>query len=101
MLSTKSERPLARRIEQMCPEGPVYSFSKMSYYGVNYYLGDRMRHIEQEPPQDEALLLVSDKEEAAMQEALTGDYSMEKLFRTDRRSCDMRSTINLYRITKK
>ena len=101
VLSTKSERPLARRIEQMCPEGPVYSFSKMSYYGVNYYLGDRMRHIEQEPPQDEALLLVSDKEEAAMQEALTGDYSMEKLFRTDRRSCDMRSPINLYRITKK
>ena len=64
-------------------------------------MGARLRHIEQEPPQDEALLLVSDKEEAAMQEALTGDYSMEKLFRTDRRSCDMRSPINLYRITKK
>lgn len=101
VLSTKSERPLARLLEQMQPEGPVYSFSKMSYYGVNYYLGDRMRHIESARPQGQGLLLVSDKEEEAMLESLSADYELEEVYHTETRSCDMRSPINIYKFQRR
>lgn len=101
VLSTKSERPLARQIEQMQPTGAIYSFSKMSYYGVNYYLGDRMRHIEQVRPEGEGLLLVSDKEEAAMLESLSPCYELQKVHHTATRSCDMRSPINIYKFQRR
>ena len=46
------------------PEGMVYSYSKMSFYGVNFYLKDRMRHIEKErPSRGEGYLLVPVKED--------------------------------------
>ena len=46
----KSDKHLAERVNTYVPEGVVYSYSKMSFYGVNFYLKDRMRHIEKERP---------------------------------------------------
>ena len=50
VLAVKSDKHLAERINMYVPEGMVYSYSKMSFYGVNFYLKDRMRHIEKERP---------------------------------------------------
>lgn len=50
VLAVKSDKHLAERVNTYVPEGVVYSYSKMSFYGVNFYLKDRMRHIEKERP---------------------------------------------------
>ena len=99
VLSVKSDKHLADRILQYVPQGPVYSYAVMSFYCTNYYLNDRMRHIEKEDPA-EGYLIVAEKEEEEMHAALAGRYRLEKVFRTERRSCDMRDEICLYRFTR-
>lgn len=100
VLAEKSDKQLAERVNAYVPEGVVYSYSKMSFYGVNFYLKDRMRHIEQERPSArEGYLLLPEKEEEDMLGELGQTYHLEKIFRTDRRSCDMRDEICLYRFT--
>lgn len=98
MLAVKSDKHLAERVNTYVPEGVVYSYSKMSFYGVNFYLKDRMRHIEKErPSSEEGYLLVPVKEEENMLGELEQTYHLEKIFRTDRRSCDMRNEICMYK----
>ena len=102
VLAVKSDRHLAERVNAYVPEGLVYSYSKMSFYGVNFYLNDRMRHIEKEcPAGGEGYLLVPAKEEESMLEELGQTYHLEKIFRTDRRSCDMRNEICMYKFKTK
>lgn len=98
VLAVKSDKHLAERVNAYVPEGCVYSYSKMSFYGVNFYLNDRMRHIEKERPvTGEGYLLVPEKEEEEMLAELSQTYRLEKIFRTDKRSCDMRDEICMYR----
>ena len=102
VLAVKSDKHLAERVNAYVPEGLVYSYSKMSFYGVNFYLNDRMRHIEKERPAGgEGYLLVPAKEEESMLEELGQTYHLEKIFRTDRRSCDMRNEICMYKFKAK
>lgn len=101
VLAVKSDKHLAERVNTYVPEGSVYSYSKMSFYGVNFYLNDRMRHIEKERPSTgEGYLLVPEKDEEAMLNELNGTYNLEKVFRTDRRSCDMRDEICMYKFSE-
>ena len=98
VLAVKSDKHLAERVNAYVPEGVVYSYSKMSFYGVNFYLNDRMRHIEKEhPASGEGYLLVPVKEEENMLKELEQAYNLEKIFRTDRRSCDIRNEICMYK----
>ncbi len=97
VLNVKSDKQLAEQVKTYVPEGKVYSFSQMSFYNANFYLGDRMRHIEKERPADGGYLLVSEREEEQMFKELGVTYRFEKIFRTDKRSCDMRSPVSLYR----
>lgn len=101
VLAVKSDKHLAERVDTYVPEGSIYSYSNMSFYGVNFYLNDRMRHIEKErPATGEGYLLVPEKEEEAMLNELGGTYHLEKVFRTDRRSCDMRDEICMYKFSE-
>ena len=72
----------------------------MSFYCANYYLNDRMRHIEKEKPAGEGYLLVPERLEEEMLEELGKAYQLEKVFRTERRSCDIRDEICLYKFRK-
>lgn len=96
VLSVKSDKYLAEQVSTYVPEGPVYSYSSMSFYGVNYYLHDRMRHIKQEQPAG-GYLLVPEKQEEEMLRELGETYQFEKVFRTEKRSCDMRDEICMYK----
>lgn len=79
VLAVKSDKHLAERVNAYVPEGLVYSYSKMSFYGVNFYLNDRMRHIEKERPAGgEGYLLVPAKEEESMLEELGQTYHLER-----------------------
>ena len=79
VLAVKSDKHLAERVNTYVPEGVVYSYSKMSFYGVNFYLKDRMRHIEKERPSSgEGYLLVPVKEEENMLGTAGTDVSSGK-----------------------
>lgn len=99
VLSVKSDKQLAEQVKTMIPEGPVYSYSSMSFYCTNFYLGDRMRHIEVEQPA-EGYLLVPEKDEQKMLEELSKTYQLEKVFRTEKRSCDMRDEVCMYQFKR-
>ena len=101
VLSAKSDRYLAERVEKYVPEGPVYSFTTTNFYSVNYYLGDRMRHIVKERPEGKGWLLVPEKNEQAMREAIGQDYRLEKVFHTMGRSCDQRCPVIFYKFERK
>lgn len=102
VLSVKSDKHLAERVNAYQPEGVVYSYAKLYFYGVNFYLKDRMRHIEKEQPESgEGYLLVAEKEEEEMLKALETTYRLERLFRTDRRSCDQRDEVCFYKFELK
>lgn len=99
VLAVKSDKHLAAQVESLVPEGPVYSYEEYSFYGVNFYLGDRMRHIVKETP-EAGYLLVPEKLEEKMLDALGETYRLEKVLRTERRSCDMRSPVCIYTFKK-
>ena len=99
VLSVKSDKHLAEQVKTLIPEGPVYSYSSMSFYCTNFYLDDRMRHIEVEQPA-EGYLLVPEKDEQKMLEELSKTYQLEKVFRTKKRSCDMRNEICMYQFKR-
>lgn len=99
VLSVKSDKHLAEQVKTLIPEGPVYSYSSMSFYCTNFYLDDRMRHIEVEQPA-EGYLLVPEKDEQKMLEELSKTYQLEKVFRTEKRSCDMRNEICMYQFKR-
>lgn len=99
VLPVKSDKYLAEQVKTTVPEGPVYSYSSMSFYCTNFYLDDRMRHIEVEQPA-EGYLLVPEKEEQKMLDELSKTYQLEKVFRTDKRSCDMRDEVCMYKFKR-
>lgn len=99
VLSVKSDKYLAEQVKATIPEGPIYSYSSMSFYCTNFYLDDRMRHIEVEQPA-EGYLLVPEKEEQRMLDELGKTYQLEKMFRTEKRSCDMRDEVCMYKFKR-
>lgn len=99
VLSVKSDKHLAEQVKTLIPEGPVYSYSSMSFYCTNYYLDDRMRHMKVEQPA-EGYLLVPEKEEQRMLDELSKTYQLDKVFRTEKRSCDMRDEVCMYKFKR-
>lgn len=99
VLAVKSDKHLAEQVNKYVPEGAVYSFSEKSFYCANYYLNDRMRHIEVEQPA-EGYLLVPEQEEEKMLRELGETYQLEKVFRTEKRSCDMRDEVCMYKFKR-
>ena len=97
VLAVKSDKNLADRVNVYIPQGAVYSYSVMSFYCANYYLNDRMRHFEKENPTGEGYVLVPEKQEEEMLEVLGATYHLEKVFRTERRSCDLRDEVCFYK----
>ena len=56
-----------------------------------------MRHFEKENPTGEGYVLVPEKQEEEMLEVLGATYHLEKVFRTERRSCDLRDEVCFYK----
>lgn len=103
VLAVKSDKALAERLDALIPEGPIYSCSRINFYGVNYYLGDRMRYLSKAVPEvSEGYALVAEpQKEEALGLLEEHQYRVEEVFYTDKRSCDTRSKVILYRFSKK
>ena len=94
VLSTKSDKKIAQRLINLQPEGAIYSYG-LYFYSINYYLGDRLRHIEREKPA-KGYLIVPVFEEEKMLTELSKRYEMKPVFQTSYRSCDARAQVVCY-----
>jgi len=103
VLAVKSDKALAERLDALIPEGLIYSCSHINFYGVNYYLGDRMRYLSKAVPEvSEGYALVAEpQKEEALGLLEEHQYRVEEVFYTDKRSCDTRSKVILFRFSKK
>ncbi len=96
VLSTKSDKKIAQRLTDLQPEGAIYSYG-LYFYSINYYLGDRLRHIEREAPAGgSGFLIVPLFEEEKMVAELSGRYTLKPVFQTSYRSCDARAQVACY-----
>ncbi|MDR0976498.1 MAG: glycosyltransferase family 39 protein [Prevotellaceae bacterium] len=101
VLGVKSDIHIARRIGQTVPQGPVYTYEHASFYCINFYLHDRMRHFTVEKPAGEGYVALPARDHEKFLKEVGRDYILTELFRTDRRSCDLRDVIYLYRFHRK
>jgi 4-amino-4-deoxy-L-arabinose transferase-like glycosyltransferase len=103
VLATKSDKELAARVDTYQPTGFIYSYEQrlINFYCVNFYLNDRMRHIMAVMPVGEGYVLVAKKTRDEMFEKLANDYTFEEVFLTEKRSCDLRDNIYLYKFKRK
>lgn len=100
VLAVKSDKNLAGQIREVVPQGTVYSYDDMSFYCANYYMNDQMRHFEKELP-SEGFVVSSEKMNKRLLEEFSDTYEFEEVFLTQKRSCDLRARIYMYKFKKK
>lgn len=105
VLNVKSDRPQARLIEAVEPEGRIYSFrtdvtegNPMHPFTLNFYLGDRVVPFEAFIPQTGCLIVGNDEIEAFR--ARYPEYAVQLVCDFDHRSCDDHKMLRLYRFRR-
>ena len=101
VLAVKSDKHILNQIREYVPQGTVYSYDGMSFYGINFYMGDQMRHFETELPSGEGYVISSEKENKQLLENFSNQYEFEEIFLTQKRSCDLRAKVYMYKFKKK
>lgn len=101
VLAVKSDKHLAARLNELEPTAKVYSYQDwVKFYGVNYYLGDRVRIFEKEEPSEGYVLVVQKTQDEFLRENQDA-YQLQEVYRTPLRSCDMRDKVIVYKFSKK
>ncbi len=101
VLAVKSDKHLATRLNELEPQENVYSYNEgVKFYGVNYYLGDRVRIFGLSQP-SEGYVMVIDKLQEEFLQNNKEVYQLEEVYRTPLRSCDMRDKVIVYKFKKK
>ena len=101
ILAVKSDRHLAVRLNELEPEGMVYSYADwVKFYGINYYLGDRVRIFDKLNPAQGYVLVTDELQEQFLQDT-EDTYRVEEVYRTPLRSCDLRRKVIVYKFSKK
>ncbi len=103
VLNAKSDITLARKLEELAPEGKIYQFldiEMLRYYTANFYLGDRMRMFDQELPH-EGYVVVSEKDMESFTNRYGDHYDMELLYTSPQKSCDRRDIASIYHFTER
>ncbi len=104
ILNTKSDKRIAVALNEMEPEGNLYAYTKgynARFYGVNYYLNDRLKSIDTAPADKPGYMIITvDDGKTYLPENVDKyDFYLLKHFRT--RSCDMRREVILLKFVPK
>lgn len=101
VLAVKSDKPLAARLNELEPQGTVYSYGEnVKFYGMNYYLGDRVRIFNLFQPDVGYVLVIDSRQEEFLREN-KDIYRVEEVYRTPLRSGEMRQKVTVYKFNKK
>ena len=103
VLNTKSDKYVAEKIEEIVPEGTVYSYraefyaaNRMHPFTINFYMNDRVIPIDKAPtaPSEGYLIVSGNSMEKFVQEF--PQYQTQMIFKTEKRSCDDRQPVCFY-----
>ncbi len=102
ILNAKSDKPIAEAIQEKVPEGNIYGYissDMMRFFTINFYLGNRVLQFEIEKPKNGYLLIgAHDYEPFAQRHS---DYQFEEVYRSEKKSCDTKAPVFMYRFEKK
>ena len=105
VLRVKSDRPVARRIEALVPEGRLYSYrtdqvegNRMHPFTINFYLGDRVVPFDAFHPAEGWLIAGNDDIDTFLR--THAGYTAELDYDSGHKSCDDRKVVRLYRIRR-
>ena len=99
ILNTKSDKELAAKVQELVPEGSIYSYGPY-FYSVNFYNGDRMMLFDQKLPEN-GILLTGSRELEELQKNYGQQYDFEEIYVSPSRSCDTRDVVHIFRFVKK
>ncbi len=107
VLNVKSNKFVAERINELEPEGMVYSYitltspnNRMHPFSINFYLGNRVIPFIDFAP-TEGLLILGEREYDGFMENYGSTYTLEEVYNPHHKSCDERDMIHVYRFSKK
>lgn len=104
ILNTKSDKNIAIKIKEIAPNGNIYSYvgvDMLRFYTINFYHNDRISLFEKESPTEGFLLVGKRDFEEKFLPKYEAQYTFEEVYKSDRRGCDIRDIIYLYRFKKK
>lgn len=103
VLNRKSDYELAQKVEEVIPEGKIYSYIKspmMRFFVINFYTDNRVVGFEDEQPQD-GFLLVGEKDFTHFAPKYCDNYEFTEMWKSPRRGNDIRDIVCMYRFTRK
>jgi len=107
VLNVKSNKPIAKRVQALAPEGNIYSYitimaegNRLHPFTLNYYLGNRLVPFVDFAPK-EGYLFLGDKEYDGFMEKYGKTFEIEQLPNSRFKSNDNRDWMNIYQFRKK
>ncbi len=103
VLNAKSMRPFAEKVEELIPEGKIYSYVStpmLRFFIINFYNQNRVFEFEKEQPQ-KGFLLVGEKDYAHISGKYADKYQFTDVMKSDRKGNDVKDIIHVYRFEKK
>ncbi len=103
VLNVKSDRQVALQLKEMIPADKFYSYvsaDMLRFFTVNFYNNDNVALFDKELPQ-EGYLLVVKKDFNEVLERYGNQYDFEEVLNTQKRSCDVKDIMMVYRFAKK
>lgn len=99
VLGAKSDKQFALEIQELVPQGKIYTFGP-HYYSINYYNHNRLALFEKELP-EQGVLLAGKKYQEQLMSQFGDQYLFSKIGESPRRSCDTRDFIYIFRFVRK
>lgn len=100
-ISYKTDIPMARDIEQIQPDGTIYSYivsDMMRFFTADFYIGDRIAPFSPATSPVTGLILIGDDDVHEFHRLYDGKVRLEATVkRWDKKSCDIGQPVTLYR----
>lgn len=110
VVGCQSLHPVATQVEQAAKGEPVFALTTVNkrevgddvlrLYGIDFYLGDRMRQFDVDRPQ-KGVVVVPAQCKPLLNEPFAKQYSFREIMRTEHRASCFKDTIYVYKFAKR
>lgn len=103
ILNAKSDLPIARRIEKIVPQGSIDSYvgiDMLHFFTINFYAGNRIR-VFNDKTASRGYLLIGEKDAETFLPLHEGNFRFMLCYESNKRSCDTKQIVRLYRYERK
>lgn len=106
ILTTKTDKYIASEVSQIANGAPITSYvasPMLHFFGINWYLNDNVGVFDpaKNPNKDiDGYMLVGEKDKETLLELYGNDYTFEQVYRSEKRSCDVKQVVLLLKYKK-